>query len=102
MFQKNSSSEKVFEYEGEGVSGFYVENILSQRTEKIRRGTLLFFKMFQVSEIFVSNREISPFSRKKLFLKVLKNFVGEPFCVSQNFLYPKELWMKGKGTEALS
>ena len=28
-------------------------------------------------------------------LTVPKNFVGEPFCVSQNFWYRKNLWIRG-------
>ena len=30
-------------------------------------------------------------------LRVLKNFVGEPFSVSQNFWYRKSLWIRGGG-----
>ena len=71
-------------------------------SKKNRIGTLLFLKTFPVSKNFVSKREISPFSMENLFFKVPRSFVWEPFCVSQNFLYPKELWIKGKGTEALS
>ncbi len=37
------------------------------------------------------------FSSKMLSLTVPKNFVGEPFCVSQNFWDRKTLWMRWKG-----
>ena len=36
------------------------------------------------------------FPLKNFCLIVPKNFVGEPFCVSQNFWYRKILWMRGE------
>ena len=35
-------------------------------------------------------------------LRVLKNFVGEPFSVSQNFWYRKSLWIRGGGVSRFS
>ena len=40
---------------------------------------------------------ITIFCRKVLCLTVPKNFVGEQFCVLQNFRYPKNLWIRGEG-----
>ena len=34
---------------------------------------------------------------KNFCLTVPKNFVGEPFCVSQNFWFRKILWIRGGG-----
>ena len=41
VFQKTSGSENFMDKRGGGVSGFLVENFLSQGAEKIHRGTLL-------------------------------------------------------------
>ena len=40
-------------------------------------------------------RGISRFPKKTCCLTVLKNFVGELFCVSQSFCYRKILWIRG-------
>ena len=37
------------------------------------------------------------FPSKIFCLTVPKIFVGEPFCVSQNFWYRKNLWIRGGG-----
>ena len=40
-------------------------------------------------------RECHDFPSKICCLTVPKNFVGEPFCVSENFWYRKILWIRG-------
>ena len=42
-------------------------------------------------------RGISRFFIEKLLSHSTQNFVGEPFCVSQNFWYRKYLWIRGGG-----
>ena len=37
------------------------------------------------------------FLTKVLSLTVPKDFIGEPFCVSQDFWYRKMLWMRWRG-----
>ena len=46
-------------------------------------------------------RGFSRFSIKICCLTVPKNFVGEPFHVSQCFWYPKFLWIRGEGEGVL-
>ena len=46
-------------------------------------------------------RGFSRFSIKICCLTVPKNFVGEPFRVSQCFWYPKFLWIRGEGQGVL-
>ena len=41
--------------------------------------------------------EFHDFPKKIVCLRGPKNFVGEPFCVSQNFWYRKLLWIGGWG-----
>ena len=41
--------------------------------------------------------EFHDFPKKIVCLRGPKNFVGEPFCVSQNFWYRKILWIGGWG-----
>ena len=72
-------------------------NLFSHSAKKFSRGTLLCFRKFLVSKYFKPNRRISPFSKEILFLKVLKNFVGEQFCVSQKYCFLKKLWMRREG-----
>ena len=40
---------------------------------------------------------VSRYSVKSFCLTVPKNFVGEPFCVSQSFWYRNKLWIRGGG-----
>ena len=49
-----------------GVSRFSMESLLSQSTEKLRRGTLLCFRKFRVSKNFMPKRGISRFSIKNM------------------------------------
>ena len=42
------------------------------------------------------------FPLKNFCLTVPKNFVGEPFCVSQNFWYRKTLWIREGRREGVS
>ena len=60
---------------------------LSHSTEKFCRGTLVFQKCSGI-EKFLDNRGITILSNF-FCLTVPKNFVGEPFCVSENYWYGK-------------
>ena len=89
---------------GEGVSQCSVEKLLSHTTEKIRRGSVLCFRKIGVSKHFVEKRGragegVSRFSVETFLSHRIepKNFVGEPFCVSEAFWYQKILWMKEGG-----
>ena len=77
--------------EGSGVKGFPSKNFVSHSAKKLSRGTLPCFRKFLVSKFFKPKKRISPFSIENLFVNLLKNFVGEPFCVSQNFRYRKKI-----------
>ena len=92
MCQKISDSDKVYGEEG-GVSRFTVENFLSQSAEKLRRGTFLCFKKSLVSKNVRDKRGggYHDLPSKISCLRVPKNFVEEPFCVSENLWYRKML-----------
>ena len=49
--------------------------------------------------IFYAKEGDHDFLLKIFCLTVPKNFVGEPFCVSQNLWYGKILWIRGGGRE---
>ena len=59
---------------------------------------MLCFRKFPVTN-FMDKRGggYQDFPSKIFCLTVLKNFVEEPFCVSQNFWYQKKLCIRGKG-----
>ena len=98
-FRKFSAKKKFIDKSGGKRGGLkdFRPKIFSHSAKKLSRGTLLCFRKFLVSKYFKPNRRISPFSIEFLFLKVLKNFVGEPFCVSQNFSSRNILWMRREG-----
>ena len=80
-----------------GVSRLLVKYFLNYSAEKVHRVTLYSVFRILVSNIdkFVSARGLCHVFLSKFFcLAVLKNFVGEPFCVSQIFVYRKMLAMK--------
>ena len=64
------------------ISQFYVENLLSHSTEKLRKGALLCFTKVLALKNFMDKmgREYHDFLSKFLCLTVPKKFVGEPFC----------------------
>ena len=74
---------------GRGASRF-CRNFLSHSAEKHRGGTILCFRKFGVWENFMHERGYRDFLLKFFSLTVPKNFVGEPFCVSENFWYGKK------------
>ena len=72
---------------------------LSHRVQKFRRGTRLCFRKIRVWEIFMDKRRggcITNFCQC-FCLTVPKKFVGQPFCVSENFVYRKILWIREEG-----
>ena len=72
---------------------------MSHSTGKLRKGTLLCLTKFRVSKNFLHEGGRTIFWRQ--FLTVPKNFVVEPFCVSENFWYRKILWIR-RGREGVS
>ena len=94
MFQRNSGIEKFFGSKGrsEGVSQFFIENLLSHSTGKLRKGTLVCLTKFRVSKNFMHEGSSTIFCR--LCLTGPKNFVREPFYVSEKFWYRKFFWIK--------
>ena len=72
---------------------------LSHRVQKFRRGTRLCFRKIRVWEIFMDKRRggcITNFCQC-FCLTVPKKFVGQPFCVSENFVYRNILWIREEG-----
>ena len=69
------------------VSRFSVEKFLSHSAEKIRRETLLCFRKLLVPKNVRDKRGggYHDFLSKLFCLTVSKNYVREPFCVSQTF-----------------
>ena len=89
--EKSRRSEREREM---GASRLSLENLLSHRTEQLRRGNLCFRK-FLVSKNVKDKRERGhhDFPSKLCCLTVPKNFVGET-CVSERFWYRKISWMR--------
>ena len=58
---------------------------LSHSIETFRRGTLLCFRNFMLSKNFMDKRGVSRFSVENFRITVPKNFVEEPFLVSEKF-----------------
>ena len=81
------------------MSQFFIKNFLSHSTGKLRKGTLLCLTKFRVSKNFLHEGGRTIFCR--LCLTEPKNFVVEPFCVSENFWYRKILWIR-RGREGVS
>ena len=101
-FRKFSADQKFMDKSGWKRGGrlkIFRPNFFSHSSKNFSRGTLLCFRKFLVSKHFKPNRRILPFSIGILFLKVLKNIVGEPFCVSQKNCSRKILWMRSEGDE---
>ena len=83
VFQKNSCVENFHALDGKHHN--FVENFLSHRTEKIRKGSLLCFTKNQVSKKFMDKRgggSIRIFCQNFFRLRMSKKFAGEPFSVS--------------------
>ena len=79
------------------VSRFSLEKFLSHSAEKFRRGTCLCFRKSLVPKNVRNKRGgvYHDFPLKLFCLTVPKNFVGEPFGVSENFWYRKILCFRG-------
>ena len=75
------------------VSRFSVKIVLSHSTEKIRRGAFLWFGRSLVSKNVRDKRGggYHDFPSKLFCLTVPKNFVGEPFGISEKIWYRKIL-----------
>ena len=79
------------------VSRFSVGKFLSHSGEKFCRGTFLCFRNSLVSKNVRDKRRggYHAFPSKLFCLTVPKNFVGEPFGVSEYFWYRKILCIRG-------
>ena len=84
------------------MSRFAVKIFLSHSTKSFPRGNLLCFRKFRLSEMFMPKRGTSSFPMENFLSPVPKNFVEEPICVSQNFLYRKTLGTRGGGGGGVS
>ena len=78
---------------------FYVENCLSDSTEKVREGSLVCFRNFTGSKKFSGQergerRSILHISVENLFSQSTEKLVDETFCTLENFWYPKMLSIK--------
>ena len=79
-------------------SRFSVGIVLSHSTGTYLRGTLWCVTNFGHRKILCLRGLCHDFRSNCFCLTVPKNFVGEPFCVSQNFWYRKILWIReGEG-----
>ena len=88
--------------DGAGITIFR-QKLLSHSTEKFRRGPLLCFTKFLVSEIVMDKRgDILVFSSKLFFIKLPKYFVKETFCVPESFGYPKSLYQRAEYQDLIS
>ena len=89
LFQENSGLKKLHKM----VYHDFVENWVSQSTEKLRRGTLLFSEFFLYRKSFRIGGGYHDFLSKLFCLTVPKNFLGGPFF-SENF-WNKEIALDG-------
>ena len=95
---ENFEYRKMSRRERGGASRLYLENLLSHRTEQLRRGNLCFRKVL-VSKNVKDKREGGgnrDFLSKFCCLTVQKIFVGET-CVSESFWYRKMLRIRERG-----
>ena len=82
---------------GVRVSSSSVENFLPHSAENFCMGTLQCFINFGYRKTLCLWGEYHDFLLKICCLTVPKNFVDEPFFVSQSFWYRKSLWIRGEG-----
>ena len=88
-FPENFWYRKIFWIRG-GISRFLVEIFLSHSAENFRWGRLRCIGKFRVSKNFMHQRGgLSRFSVENFCHTVPKNFVGDQFGVSENFVYRK-------------
>ena len=88
---------------------FSVEKFLSHSAKKIRRGTLLHFKKLLVSKTLWirGGGGYHAFPPKIQIFQICcftvpKNFVGEHFCVSENFVWKNFMDKRGEGGSIVS
>ena len=93
-----SGTEKVWRRGGGGggVSRFSVETFLSHSAENFRRESFTVALISGTQKVW-RRGGCHDFPSEVFRLTVPKNFVGEPFFVSQNFWYRKNLWIRGGG-----
>ena len=98
MFQKVSLIEKNDAFE-KGIARFSVKFFSSHIIKTFRRGTFRSFKKSRKTKNLCSRGEATPITIFRLVfcLAVPNFFVGEPFCVSENFGYQKILCISVEG-----
>ena len=102
MFQKNLLSKKKLGLARERrVARLSVEFDSSHSTGRFRGETLLCFSKLIVSKNFRDMRGYHDFLSKLFCLKAPKQFVEEPFCVSENLCSRKLLEIR-EGVSRLS
>ena len=77
-----------------GVSRFSVKNLLSHSTEKLRQGTFLCFRKFQVRKKFMHKRGISRFSVEKLLSQSTEKPLRGALLCFRNFRVSKSFMHK--------
>ena len=70
-----------------GVSRFSVKNLLSHSTEKLRQGTFLCFRKFQVRKKFIHKRGVITICHpNNLFKNTAKGWDSNPYLPLQNLV----------------
>ena len=82
--------------EGAGITIFH-QNFLSHSAKKFRRGTLLCFRMFRVSKIFIPMSGISQFSTENLLSHSTEKLRRGTLLCFPKFLVSKILMDKRGG-----
>ena len=103
-FRKFLLGKKYLWMRGGGmVSRFSVEKLLSHSTERTSfvKETFCFPESFGYRKNLCARGKYHDFRLKNCCLTVPTNFVGKPFCVSQNFWCRKLFWIRGGGGREL-
>ena len=76
-----------------GLSRFPFKNFLSQSAKKLRRGTLLCFRKFQVTKNFLPKRGILRFSKEELSLDSSEKLCRRTLLWFKKLVVSKNLWI---------
>ena len=77
------------------VPRLFFHNLLSHSTKNLCWGTIRCIRKLRVSNFFFMGRGYHAFLSKILSVRLPKEFVREPFCVSKNFWYRKSSCIAG-------
>ena len=91
VFQKMSGSEKnLKKYRVREMSHFFVGKYLSHSAENFRKEPFEVSEKLEYRKVLCIMGLCQDFPLKIFSFTVPRNFVGEPFCVSENFLYGRK------------